>query len=415
MRVRTKTGEPQIVPVSWFGGDNAAKPQTNAGSYQRTSSKRMEDQVNPGFFRASREGTLLPVAPMTMVSKDHILTAGSWDLTAWYHYPAAPQWDERYYLVGSGLLNSDSNPKAKHLELDPDFVDIALQEGLGRARSRAFDALTFLAELNKTIDMVITLRTRANHLMETFVQRCQQRRRTKTGKALASAELFQQVWLEMRYGWRPILYDMMSIQELLSTPRKELNTLYRGYGTKADESTDSTTTTTGYFSTPAFNASLKGFLNKTVVTTTASASVHASVGVHLDEGSNIQLDPLQTAWELIPFSFVLDWFVNIGSVLQAFSPFANVDNRFSCYTIEQRYERSQVTVPRVNTADGAIASGSVNPGTDLFIETRRSRILAPVTPNVGFDVELNLAKVIDLIALAVPFRAGVLKKLSFIR
>jgi hypothetical protein len=50
------------------------------------------------------------------------------------------------------------------------------------------------------------------------------------------------------------------------------------------------------------------------------------------------LNPLQIAWEIIPFSFMVDWIVNIGSVVASLSSFAGYSLRYSYNTFAGTYD-----------------------------------------------------------------------------
>jgi hypothetical protein len=112
-------------------------------------------------------------------------------------------------------------------------------------------------------------------------------------------------WLELQYGWLPLLGDVKAGAEFLahqlSVPAQQT---YRMSVTK------------GKVYTKTVVAGLKPISGRIVksdrltlkVTVSEPPSMLASLGL---------LNPEVVAWELVPFSFVADWFLPIGSYLEA--------------------------------------------------------------------------------------------------
>lgn len=131
----------------------------------------------------------------------------------------------------------------------------------------------------------------------------------KSGKKPSSTEVGD-VWLELQYGWKPLLGDVYGSMVQLHKNDMDAPDRYR-VTTKARKGHSQS-----YFAN--FASSGIGFVGKT--------SREHSVSCRLDwKIDNPALRPLvQTgmmnpallAWELLPWSFVADWFVPIGSYLE---------------------------------------------------------------------------------------------------
>lgn len=125
-------------------------------------------------------------------------------------------------------------------------------------------------------------------------------------------------WLELQYGWLPLLSDVYNAaEELIDYNRSRC--VIRGRAKFTDQArgirqiSDSFDWTgTGYFAASQVNANYDSFM------VTKSQCV-----VELAEPTSLQriarwtsLNPLSIAWELTPYSFVADWFLDIGGYLR---------------------------------------------------------------------------------------------------
>lgn len=125
-------------------------------------------------------------------------------------------------------------------------------------------------------------------------------------KDLASA------WLEFSYGWVPLVGDIGSAVDLLQNPfpPARLNAM----GSRVTEVFD--------WADPNNSAYEQRWLHRRMVT-------RAYVGARLSiENPNLWLanrlgftNPLTIAWELVPFSFVVDWFAPVQSFLSNYSAY----------------------------------------------------------------------------------------------
>lgn len=125
--------------------------------------------------------------------------------------------------------------------------------------------------------------------------------------AVASTKNSANLWLELQYGWKPLLNDAeecaKSLAHALNVPfsqtvrasvRKEQNRSLGGYDIGQN-------TVMGGKASRYHRRQIIAILSE-------PNSVVASLGL---------LDPELVLWELTPFSFVADWFIPIGSWMQA--------------------------------------------------------------------------------------------------
>lgn len=136
-------------------------------------------------------------------------------------------------------------------------------------------------------------------------------------------------WLELQYGWLPMLSDVSeaakAYESLTSGPRTSRVTQSLTRSKSVDSACSSAWT-------------CKGQLKETlriVYEMTESISAPRSLGL---------LDPASVAWELIPYSFVVDWFVPIGTYLENLNTIPQLQGRFMTITT-RRFQGSALTGP----------------------------------------------------------------------
>lgn len=115
------------------------------------------------------------------------------------------------------------------------------------------------------------------------------------------------VWLEYTYGWKPLMQDVYGSIELLN---KKITSDGMSVGSSA----------TAYYAEEFSNTTPKYSLKKS---TKARMSFHVRCQdemVALAASTGIT-NPALLTWELIPFSFVVDWFIPVGQYLEGLTAY----------------------------------------------------------------------------------------------
>lgn len=184
----------------------------------------------------------------------------------------------------------------------------------------------FAATMEQTVAMFRRPFSGAQDLIKRMIK-YKKRYMGKTAKKAAEASA--NAWLEYRYGWKPLLMDADTIvgmtQRAADNHKKRL--VVRSGGSLSQERYkmfshniwDTTWRLEGR-STVNHNCRASAGIICDVVARTGSEHLLDSFGLR-------PRDLAVTAWELIPFSFVVDWFVNVGPWLQALSPVPGIDVR----------------------------------------------------------------------------------------
>lgn len=321
----------------------------------------------PNYHKRRRNGELLPMTPWYQY-KATGSASGSYSITT-VDTTATPDQYADWYSVGTEWVPSESWAlDEEHICIHiPDKYDQYVQEAAAKIYSQGHDTLTCLAEL-----------TQLKSLFEVIAKRLIKRKLPKKLKEVTGD------WLATRYGLRPLIYDIESLNEAI----KNLNDGRTRYSEKAGS-----TTSYSYLDEVTDSKSCYSLVHR--FTDKVKVGLRGSVVADVDV-PEFQFNPLQTGWELIPFSFVFDWFVNVGKTLAAVSLLSlDMD-----YVASKGYRIDVTREYSVYITDtwGIYHAGTVDvTGTCTGYIEVRTPCRIPILPH--FIVKLNSLKILDLIAL----------------
>lgn len=283
----------------------------------------------------------------------------------------------------------------------PDTLNIqsicnrALDKVYARANDSEALALATLAEARKTYNMFANTMRGVIHMAK-HSKRLFRRRRNGS----ISNKQFTEKWLEYRYGWRPLVFEAKNLIDAASKAgsQRRVRFVVSEYE-KNDEVTEDNTFVDQRQKVHNYD---KGF---------DEARVVAGLLVSWDSPFKDFSDTagmnriLETAWELVPYSFVVDWFLNVGDYIAARSN-RSFEVEGSWVTVHRRQERIReytnwspnVTFPYYT--DYAYYTGA-KCGRILKTRTRYANPPLGLLPQI--DVNLNVSKLTDLLALARQF------------
>lgn len=423
MRTRSRTHTPTS-NFSTFSKRYTAYigPIDGTSTHVMQDSETMTDRKTPGYFKAEREGTIKPVSPMSKRKELHTYQPASFSQVR--AYSAGEWWQEA--IDGYGFLcPPEALEPITGSEAELPNIQVYLQEALAYAQTNAWDTATFLAEFNKTVEALSSFRAR----WEEQIRRVFNRSKHPKYRLLSAADAIASAHLELRYSFRPLYYDMLNIEEAVNRLKEGVeNPLSRGWATGVASPVTNVrvtpaSTVTALLRSPynipnLFQAGMQSagsvgsFASTSYIST---AKVRTTVGVQVTTREVTLADPLLTAWELIPFSFVFDWFITIGDMISAFSPFATGTFKFATRTIErsliQRVDFHPVEGPLTGTFNKKI-SFTASPGFYQKEIVTIDRAPATVEPTLNLRLNLDVAKVFDLVALMWTLK---LRYLKFLR
>lgn len=214
-------------------------------------------------------------------------------------------------------------PDAQNLRYPPEYSSglksRAIIDALTKLKSQNVNLAQALAERNQTAGLVASNLTKIakcalavkrgdflSALREVGLHRTRRGyriRRPQTEKEFAKR------WLELQYGWKPLLSDIYGALKDLGESEKgtPLFVTVRGTASEQWQEIRSPVDNVGFL--PCTITATKQRGCKVVLTYTPLTSMLRTV-------SSVGLtNPMMLAWELLPWSFVVDWALPIGDIL----------------------------------------------------------------------------------------------------
>lgn len=294
---------------------------------------------NPFCLNRTREWYAQPVAYSNRMYKNSYLScspSGSVQYQRYIHgdiVPGAP-----------GFLSSSAT-----VSLRDSVMNLAVTQAHASVDVSSMMALATAAESRKTIDSVFDISRRAYKVLRN-VRKLNFR---ALRKELRPSELSDR-YMEARYAIRPLMYDLRGACEAIKKPMTHIRQTFRGY---ASDSLTRSDTISAYLQWGS-NATWKRTEQYYV-----SARAGVLCDVEIDAINTYGVDqPLETAWELVPFSFIADWFANIGDTLAAWTPNSGVNQRASWVTVRETRTLTNSLVAATSALPVGYTSGVVSCG-----------------------------------------------------
>lgn len=258
-----------------------------------------------------------------------------------------------------------------------------------------FDGATFIGELRETIHYMRNPLAALNKAVE---EARHWKRRKRKFDHKSTSEYIADNWLSYRYSIRPLMNDVKNAAEAVARTVLNAEPVRKTARGSASE--------TGQLST---SGTVGGAYNYTT-TTTATYSVRAGVLYELTRSPNtfgIGTERLGiVGWELIPLSFVADWFFNVGTFVEAITPVAGVKRLGSWTTVRKEENTHRETwwvtggtyptgMPRVITSDGRCVEDYTSTSTDRTpgVQIGLGQKITPLAGDIG------KLRILDLLAL----------------
>ena len=218
----------------------------------------------------------------------------------------------RFDLSGSTLIPDKSAVTAADRSALITEVSTSCLNQIGREDSNLWETL---AEADQILGTLASLLKSLSVVMPSASNRV---------KTVAGA------YLGWRYGLKPVLSDVENVARSLSKLTGKLRRTYRARGSL---SSTSTTVTSGMPYMAAYYGT--GTWTTRSSLTVRAMSLHEYYADVLSNAGFTLRGLLTLPWELIPYSFVLDWFINLGDYIGSLVPEGTASQLGSCLVIEE--------------------------------------------------------------------------------
>jgi hypothetical protein len=266
-----------------------------------------------------------------------------------------------------------------NIPVPTDACDSIFSDAYAGIQEAEFDLLTTLAEANKTLKYATDRLRDAGRIIRSV-------RRGNFSFLKEKPPSIQDAWLEARYAIRPIVYDVSNAMQAFGSD-KRLAPFIRS--SRRDNLTDEIEIDTSYTSN-GVTYRLEGYAD---VSHELRAGVYANLQHDLPNVKLLGLLNLaSTAWELVPWSFVVDWFVNSSTIIASLNP-------NPVYAVNNGY----CSINSLLIFNGTLTASA---GTDEKVLpisrtlSRYQRVPRTEPSLISIDVNLSVPKLLDLLAFA---------------
>jgi hypothetical protein len=327
------------------------------GSWSTGRKETISDTVTPGFHKKSAEGMIIMTNYQSSKQEKYssCLSQGAGYVSnpaQWWRYerniPDISWCFGSFGPTTTGTLLG-ALPALHDVYAMADLRVQASTSCLSNIGRASTDNWENIAEMKKTLGMFW------NPLSSWFAFE-------RNARARSAAQSAANAWLMWRYGLKPLISSADSIMKALKkNARADRST---SHGTAS--STLSSTTTGTYV-----NASTFGIRKTITETILARATSVDEVAIDLAYAAGFSAKSLLTLpWELIPYSFVADWFFNIGDYIGALEEAFHQRNLGACIT----YQVDQYAIQENTSHTGMGIIVVTSPHLGSLAEHQRSKV-----------------------------------------
>lgn len=413
-----------VSPANWRPADPTQS--WTAVVTRNNTVETMYDNPTVGFHRLSRSGQIVNTE-MLSVKAATVVDGVSHRKVHVHNYtsgtpPVTTQWGAEvtgaYNLTSMLSYHAQPVPPAT----GPTLLSLASQanaEARANASKPAVQGLVCLIELKKTITGVSSILKNA---LKIFKYIGRQRKLYELG--VLSYREFREKWMQARYVLRPLYYDIRGTAEGLVSLEADLPA-YRPTRTTSRGKATATLSANGQDDSGVFNGYRMAFKTRQRWFVDIDLSVRTGILLQSELRGTVPgafglrpRDILPAMWELLPWSFVADWFVDIGARVASLANSYQIYTRglASWYTVEQTVTTTRELVPS-DAPTCTENSGSCQGcqveyfGKEVSQSTTYWRIPnATAVPDFELmprlNVNLNVSKILDLIFMLTQLAKG---------
>lgn len=375
-------------PYSYDQAGSAGPTTGTAVTFSLSNTTR--DSPTSGYLKRAKDGAII-CTDFERLIEEHHNPLGSLE----------SEWNNGDNWF-SGTYENPNRPMLTFSPPTSSMLSRAVTNCYARVNSSDWQSMVSVAEAGKTVD------TFASYLKDAvgLIRACKRgqfsnawRRMPKWQKIKRMTGTVRDQWLRYRYGIRPLMYEVSAATDAFAAlqakgpPRRT----FRGKASPYEHKSTGGFTTSNQWGVRNYAQSIDGI---------ATAYAGALCDLPLDQsGQEYRAfghdEFLSSAWELVPFSFVVDWFTNTGDWLSALEGDHNVRMLCSWATLRVQ-STSEVHYVNLEPSQLAVSSGF----SETRIETSNKRVdnlyrfaNPPLQALPRINIRLDALKGIDLVAL----------------
>lgn len=371
----------------------------------------MHDVVTPNFHKLSRQGIIVnsPMDKAITFTRNHLCKVAS--DRCWLMYDdgcTVPVWKENVeyrkgtrpssVYVGDPTTDVPSPPSIDYQFL----INAAVSKAHANVSLTDVQALVLAGEGMKTVSGLAAIFRR----LIKIIKRIKRADIAGLRGELSPRELSDR-YMELRYALRPLAYDVVGVIGTFSDYVRQRVT-FRGYETDATYAQSTIPYLDDWGEGDLYWARHGTIVRNASRVVEVRAGVLAEITALSKWASWGMLDPFESVWELVPFSFIIDWFFNVGRTISSLTPNYGIKDLASWYTMtESVFRELSLTDTHGHAAPGNEIYDSQYLlfdikdcyTSDLTITT--TRVPNPVRSVVPtFSLKLDVFKLTDLVIIA---------------
>lgn len=377
-----------VATEQWFGGGATYLREFNA------SHRAFGGTVTPNFFSTPKY-----LQPMNEYSLKH---SKRW--TNLIYRSQFYKWDPNVFNIRRdtylALFGTSFPDYSYNIAHSPQALAMAKQKVINRVKDQKVNIAQAYAERYKTIDLVATTATKiAKALIAVKKGKLGVARRALAGTrgTAPGGKHLANNWLALQYGWLPLLNDVYGACEHLAQNPKPPSFTITAQASASDSKQSFSDLVSGSGGSWKIKSSELGY------TSIARLALHFRVKNHtVKEMSQLGItNPATLAWEVLPWSFVVDWFLPVGNYLNSL----NYDEGLEFVTgFQVLFTKNNwlVHIPGVQFSDANYnyVYGSADLVTSTNVLHDRTLLYSPPSPDLpAFKNPLSLTHLANALAL----------------
>lgn len=291
------------------------------GNWSRTSVR------TPGYRKAFKTKKRvpkldLPMNPFSFVNERVSFPSGTM-ITIQSDIPSGDY--TRY--TDFGMWNIDNLNVSKSSDVSSELTNQAIQQLRGKLRNSSVNLAVAAGEGKQTLNLFLSTTGRLTNAARALRRGNMSAAAAALSSSGGRAKSFNarrslaENWLELQYGWMPLLSDMYGTLQFVA------DSLYRVPRSKV---TSSAKTSESFFERVESDPSNRIDQWNWQHNVNYVLYFQESMG-HMPSQLGLT-NPLAVAWELVPWSFVVDWFLPIGSAIENLDATVGLDFVKGCKT-----------------------------------------------------------------------------------